>query len=445
MVRPKIALAPHWSNTAIARILGPMQEFVHRSASSGVVLMVATLIALLLANSPLSESYDALLHAKISIIVGPFMLEESVAHWVNDGLMAIFFFLVGLEIKRELRVGELSNLRAALLPIVAAVGGVAIPAALYTAFNFGGAGAAGWAIPMATDIAFALGVLALLGKRIPFALTIFLTAVAIVDDLIAVLVIALFYTGGIDFMALGIGFAVLAVLLAANLMGIRTILFYVVLGVVVWLAFLESGVHATIAGVLVAWTVPARNRIDSAEFLERARSLLTRFESSRLQRSVMLTDAVQQHAVIELEEACEDVQAPLQKMEHSMHFWVQFIIMPIFALANAGVALSLGGIGGESGFVTLGIIVGLVLGKPIGLFGAAWLAVRSGIASLPDGVNWRQMLGASCLGGIGFTMSLFVGTLAFGESELLAAAKLGILIASVVAGSLGYGLLLRRK
>lgn len=443
MARPKMTLAPHWSDTPIARLLGPMQEFVQRSASSGLVLMIATVVALLLANTTLRESYEAILHASIGITAGPFVLEESVAHWVNDGLMAVFFFLVGLEIKRELRVGELSNLRAALLPIAAAIGGVGVPALLYIIVNGGGPGAAGWAIPMATDIAFALGVLALLGKRIPFALTIFLTAVAIVDDLLAVLVIALFYTAGIDFMALGAGFALLVVLLAANLLGIRTILFYMVLGLGVWLAFLQSGVHATIAGVLVAWTIPARNRIDPAEFLERVRGLLARFESSRLEPTIMLTDEIQQQAVIELEEACEDVQAPLQKLEHRLHVWVQFVIMPIFALANAGVVLSLGEIGGDTGRVTLGIVAGLVLGKPLGLLGAAWLAVRAGIAALPEGVTWRHMLGASCLGGIGFTMSLFVATLAFGESELLAAAKLGILAASVVAGSLGYFLLRR--
>jgi Na+:H+ antiporter, NhaA family len=443
MARPLLSPAPHWSETPIARILGPMQTFVHRSASSGVVLMIATLVALMLANSPLHERYDALLHTEIALTVGPFNLHESLAHWINDGLMAIFFFLVGLEIKRELRVGELSNLRAALLPIAAAVGGVVVPAVFYSIFNWGQPGAAGWAIPMATDIAFALGVLALLGRRIPFGLTIFLTAVAIVDDLIAVLVIALFYSGGIDFAALGAGFALLAVLLAANVLGIRSIRFYVVIGIGVWLAFLQSGVHATIAGVLVALTVPARNRIDPVQFLDRTRGLLARFENSRLDPTIMLTDEQQQSAVLELEEACEDVQAPLQKMEHRLHFWVQFMIMPIFALANAGVALSFGGGVAGGNLVTLGVMVGLVAGKPIGLLGASWLAIRSGIAALPEGVQWRHMLGASCLAGIGFTMSLFIGTLGFGESELLAAAKLGILAASLIAGTMGY-ILLRR-
>ncbi len=269
--------APHWSETPLARVLRPIQEFINNSASGGVVLMIAAVVALAIANSPLAGAYDALLHTHIGVTIGPFQLDESVLHWINDGLMAIFFFLVGLEIKREVRAGELSDLRAALLPIFAAIGGVVVPAALYTLLNANGPGAAGWGIPMATDIAFALGLLALLGNRIPFSLKVFLTAVAIVDDLIAVLVIAFFYSGGINVAALAIGFAILLVLLLANLFGIRSTGFYAGLGIVVWLAFLQSGIHATIAGVLVALTVPARNRIDPRHFLEHAGSLLHRF------------------------------------------------------------------------------------------------------------------------------------------------------------------------
>jgi len=385
------------------------------------------------------------LHTYIGISVGPFQLKHSLLHWINDGLMAVFFFLVGLEIKREVLVGELSNLRAAMLPIMAALGGVAVPALLYSLLNVNRAGAAGWAIPMATDIAFALGLLALLGNRIPFGLKIFLTAVAIVDDLIAVLVIAVFYSSGINALALGGGMAILGALLLANVLGIRTIFLYAVLGVVVWLCFLQSGVHATIAGVLIAWTIPARNRIDAVSFQERAADILERFESSQSEPNKMLTDEVQQHAVIALEEACEDVQAPLQKLEHSLHFWVQFVIMPIFALANAGVAFSLSHIGGESSMVPLGIIVGLVLGKPIGLLGASWLAVRTGIASLPEGVQWQHMIGVGFLAGIGFTMSLFIASLGFADSPLLEAAKTGILMASIIAGSIGFFLLRRQR
>jgi NhaA family Na+:H+ antiporter len=420
-----------------------MQEFVHSSASSGIVLMLAALAALALANSPLADQYDALLHTTIGITAGPFELSETLLHWINDGLMAVFFFLVGLEIKREVVVGELSDLRAALLPIVAAVGGALVPALIYTATNFGGPGASGWGIPMATDIAFALGILALLGDRVPFALKVFVTAVAIVDDLIAVLVIALFYSGGVDFLALGIGLALLLFLFMANRLGIRTVLFYVVAGLVVWLAFRQSGIHATVAGVLVAMTIPARNRIDPSTFVTRARGILERFEQSPPETSHMLTDEVQQASILELEDACEAVQAPLQKMEHTLHKWVAFGIMPIFALANAGVALSPESVTQGAPTVPLGIILGLVLGKPVGLLLASWLAVRVGAVSLPQDVGWGHLVGAAFLAGVGFTMSLFIASLGFGEGPLLASAKLGILAASVIAGSVGYVLLRR--
>jgi NhaA family Na+:H+ antiporter len=436
-------LASHWSETSIARILTPIQEFMHMSAAGGIVLMAATILALGLANSPLADEYDALLHAHIAISAGPFQLDKSVLHWINDGLMVIFFFLVGLEIKREVRVGELSNIHAALLPLIAAIGGVTVPALLYTAFNRNGPGAAGWGIPMATDIAFALGLLAILGNRIPFGLKVFLTAVAIVDDLIAVLVIAFFYSSGISWAALGLGFAILAVLLLGNVFGIRATLFYTGLGVIVWLAFIQSGIHATIAGVLVAFTVPARMRIDPAAFLERSGGILQRFQQSSLEPAIMLTDEAQQSAVIELEEACEDVQAPLQKLEHALHTWVQFGIIPIFALANAGVALSFSSLGSETTQIVVGILAGLVLGKPIGILGSSWIAVRMGLTVLPQGVRWSHMAGVGFVAGIGFTMSLFIASLAFGETELLETAKLGVLTASIVAGIIG-AMLLRR-
>jgi NhaA family Na+:H+ antiporter len=428
-------------DSPFARVLLPMQAFIHNSASSGIVLMIVTILALAVANSPLAASYDSLLHTYIGITIGTFQLKYSLLHWINDGLMAIFFFLVGLEIKREILVGELSNLRAALLPIIAAIGGVTIPALLYVLCNVGKPGMAGWAVPMATDIAFALGLLAILGSGVPFGLKVFLTAVAIVDDLMAVMVIALFYSSGINFTALAIGFGFLAILLIANRYGVRTILFYAVLGICVWLAFLQSGVHATIAGVLVAWTIPARNRINSTLFLQEARHILDKFEQSPASTSPMLADEVQQHAVIHLEEVCEDVQAPLQKLEHSLHTWVQFAIMPVFAFANAGVAFSLSSLTGASAMIPLGVIVGLVVGKPVGILIASWLAVRTGIAELPAGVTWRHMAGVGFLAGIGFTMSLFIASLGFGESELLDAAKTGILMASVIAGSIGYFLL----
>ncbi len=443
---PRPIPAPHWSATPIARLLGPMQEFIHQSASGGIVLMVMTIIALLVANSPLADSYFAILETKVGFNAGFFQLEKSVIHIINDGLMAIFFFLVGLEIKREVLVGELSNLRAALLPIIAAIGGAAVPALIYFAINAGGYAAKGWGIPMATDIAFALGCLALLGSRVPFALKIFLTAVAIVDDLMAVLVIAIFYSSGIDLAALGTGFALLAVLIAVNVFGFRNPLIYVLIGFFVWLAFLQSGVHATIAGVLIAMTIPARNRIDAPTFAQRAHQLLHHFEQraeAEGQPARMVTDEEQQTAVIELEELCENVQAPLQKMEHKLHAWSAFFILPIFALANAGVPISAGSLSGEGLPVLLGVVLGLVLGKPIGLVGATWLAVRAGITSLPAGITWAHILGVGLLAGIGFTMSLFIATLGLTDPAVLASAKLAILIASVLAGSIGMFFLSR--
>jgi NhaA family Na+:H+ antiporter len=443
MGRIKLYPALHWSTTPIARVLRPIQEFMERSTSGGIVLIIATIAALLLANSPLAEEYNELLHTEIGIEIGTFALEESLLHWINDGLMAIFFFLVGLEIKREVIAGELSSLRAALLPVVAAVGGAMVPALMYTALNFNNAGTAGWGIPMATDIAFALGALALLGSRIPFGLKVFLTAVAIVDDLLAVLVIAFFYSGGLNFTALTFGFVFLGVLVLGNLFGIRNTLFYVIFGLLVWFDFLRSGVHATIAGVLVAWTIPARNRIAVPDFLNCSRSILNRFERSTQEPSSMLTNEVQQSAIIALEEVCEDVQAPLQKLEHALHPWAAFLIIPIFAFANAGVALSLDSLAGGTSTVALGIVAGLVLGKPLGVLGASWLTVRMGLATLPPGVHWQHMIGLGLLAGIGFTMSLFIASLAFRGSELLEVAKLGILSASLIAGIIGSVLLLR--
>ena len=296
---------------------------------------------------------------------------------------------------------------------------------------------------MATDIAFALGVLALVGDHVPWTLKVFLTAVAVIDDLLAVLVIAIFYSGGINLAALGVGIGVLLVLGLLNHLGIRTTLVYIVLGVVAWVAFLQSGIHATMAGVLVALTVPARRRIDEARFVQRVRNLITHFEARDTTSAPMLTDELQQAAVLELEDACEAVQAPLQKLEHQLHTWVAFGIVPIFALANAGVPLSLNGISGGGLPIVLGIVLGLVVGKPLGLISLSWVVVRTGVAELPEGIRWAHIVGAGCLAGLGFTMSLFIATLGFGESQLLEAAKLGILTASLIAGLLGFTLLRR--
>ena len=427
----------------IRRILRPFLEFTRIEASSGILLLVCTVVALAWANSPWASSYTDLWHAQATVGLGPFVLSKSLLHWINDGLMVVFFFVVGLEIKRELLGGELASFRRAVLPIAAALGGMIVPAAIYAALNAGGAGAPGWGIPMATDIAFALGVLALLGNRVPLALKIFLTALAIVDDLGAVLVIALFYTAELSWLALGLGAIIVGVLFLANRAGVRDVRVYSLLGIGLWLAFLESGVHATIAGVLLAMTIPAHSRIQANEFLDTSRTLLDDFAHASEHNASAFVNEDQQTALLSLETACEQVETPLQRIEHSLHPWVTFLIMPIFALANAGLALKGDLIAAWTNPVSLGVVAGLVLGKQIGITLSSWLAVKSGLAALPQGVNWLHIYGVSWLGGIGFTMSLFIASLAFGESDLLASAKLGILTASLIAGIVGWILLQR--
>ncbi len=352
--------------------------------------------------------------------------------------MAIFFLVVGLEIKREVLVGELASVRRAALPITAAIGGAVLPAFLFLLITSGDPEAArGWGVPMATDIAFALGVLVLLGSRVPMGLRIFLTALAIVDDLLAVMVIAIFYSSDVSLLALGAAGVLLLVLVAANFLGVRRPLVYGLLGIALWVAILQSGIHATIAGVLLAMTIPARARIDPTDFLERARGFISDFAG----REDEQPDEAHHAALWELEDLTESAQAPMLRMEHALHPWVAFSIVPIFALANAGVP-----IGGEAGTVlvepvVLGIVFGLVVGKQVGMTLAAWLVVRLGWASLPDGVGWRHIYGGAWLGGIGFTMSLFVADLAFGHTPALDLAKIGILTASVIAGVGGYVIL----
>jgi NhaA family Na+:H+ antiporter len=433
----------HWSETRIGRVISPMQTFIAKEQSSGIILLVMTALALLIANSPFNDGYQQILETKIGISVGTFTLSESVLHWINDGLMVIFFFVVGLEIKREFVAGELANPRAAALPILAAIGGAVTPAIMYALFNNGLPSLRGWGVPMATDIAFALGCLALLGDRVPFSLKVFLTAVAIVDDMLAVLVIALFYTAELHFPFLLAGLALLALLFGLNRLGVRSPMVYGLVGIVVWVCFLESGVHATIAGVLLALTVPARVRIDAPTFLERVRGLLTDFESADEIRSPILADERQQNAVHEIEDLTEHVQAPLQRLEHSLHGAVALVIMPIFALANAGVQISMEGLPSEAPTILGGVALGLLLGKPIGLVGITWLTVRLGIAPMLVGATWWHVLGVGVLAGIGFTMSLFIASLAFVGNGYLAVTKIAVLGTSLLAGALGMFILSR--
>lgn len=404
--------------------------------------MVCTVLALAWANSPWWHGYEQLWSVPLSISVPGFALNATLHQWINDGLMAVFFFLVGLEIKREMLVGELASARLAALPVAAAAGGMVVPALFYVLLNASGPGARGWGIPMATDIAFALGVVALLGSRVSPGLKVFLAALAIVDDIGAVLVIAIFYSAGVAWDALAAGGVVLLLSVLANRLGIRHFGVYAALGALLWGCFLASGVHATVAGVLLAMTIPSRTRINQHEFVSRCRAILERFERA------LISDAglgrVEQDSVHELERSCEQVQSPLHRMERGLHWSVAFVIMPLFALSNAGVRLadSLPFAPGGA-LVAGGIVLGLVLGKPLGITLASWLAVRAGAAALPAGATWGAVRGVSWLGGIGFTMSLFIAGLAFEPGPLLNAAKLGILGASLIAGITGW-LLLRR-
>ena len=441
MINPQ-RIAPE--KTPIVTLARPFQEFAGRETSGGILLLACTLIALVWANSPWAQSYTALWHTRFAISLASFNLSKDLHFWVNDALMAVFFFVVGLEIKRELRAGELASPRQAALPILAALGGVVVPALFYTAFNATGPGARGWGIPMATDIAFAIGAMALLGDRVPLGLKVFLTALAIVDDIAAVLVIAVFYTADLAWGALGVAAFCLLMALTANRLGVRHPLPYALIGVVLWMTVLQSGIHATIAGVLLAFMIPSRTAVNQRDFLQHGRAVLDHFErAAQTEPFNILSDIEQQIAVDALEDACEKVQPPLHRLEHALHPWVTFLIMPLFALANAGVSFSgdLGTIVAQP--ITLGVVLGLLLGKPIGVALAAWLAVRLGMASLPENVSWRHIHGAGWLAGIGFTMSLFMTDLAFTDDAHLTAAKLGILIASLCAGIVGSVILVR--
>ena len=423
-------------------LLRPFQTFFRTEAAGGLVLLAAAVVALVWANSPLAGSYADLWGTYVTVGAGSFEISKPLLLWVNDGLMAIFFFVVGLEIKREVLAGELAEPRKAALAIAAALGGMVVPALLYSAVTSGTDRATGWGIPMATDIAFALGVLALLGKRAPLALKVFLTAVAIVDDLGAVVVIALFYTAQIKVSALVGSLVLVGVLAVANRLGVQKPLVYGVIGVAAWVLMLKSGVHATIAGVLVALTIPATRRIDEVQFADRAADLLRQFRAG-IAGSPTDPTPDQAAAVHSLEVACQQVEAPLTRLEHGLHGVVAFAIMPVFALANAGVALGGGVVALATDTVALGIMLGLVVGKPLGVMALAFLAVKAGLAVLPAGVTWRHVLGVSFLTGIGFTMSIFIANLAFGPGPLLDSAKVGILAASVASGALGALVLLR--
>lgn len=419
-------------------VIDPMRRFINNSTTSGIVLFSSAGLALILANSPWKEEYHHLWHTIFSIGFGDFVVAKDLHHWINDGLMAVFFFVIGLELKREVVAGELSNPKNAIMPLVAAVGGMVVPALVYLAFNPSGPASSGWGIPMATDIAFALGILYLFGDRVPLSLKIFLTALAIADDIGAVLVIAFFYTSNIDFFNLLTGVAFTVVLVVANLTGVRSTIFYGIIGIGgVWLAFLMSGVHATIAGVLAAFTIPANVKVSEKTYSEVLSSLLDSFRNAKPNKLRTVTNE-QFHILENIQTFSNSALTPLQRLEHNMHPLVAFGVMPIFAFANAGVTL-------DSNFMThfvspvaIGIMAGLLVGKLIGIMGAVWLVRKLGWAELPEGLRMPHMWGAAFLASIGFTMSLFITELAFKDPDLVMQAKIGVLAVSIFCSLVGY-------
>ncbi len=392
-------MTSRWNERIIMdKTFSRIQEFIKLETSGGVVLMIAAIFAMIIANTALSANYDLILGTYIKVGIGNFEIAKPAILWINDGLMAIFFFLVGLEIKREVLAGELSSFDKAILPIMAAIGGMAVPGIIFAIVNWGTpVNLTGWAIPTATDIAFALGILALIGSRAPIALKIFLLAIAIIDDLGAIVIIAIFYTSELSINALAISMLGFAAAVVLNRMGIQRTAPYLLVGIVMWVFVLKSGVHATLAGVLIAFTIPLK---------------------------------------------AKDVdEALLYKMEHGLHPWVAFLILPVFAFANAGVNFTGIGIDDLLQPLTLGIAVGLFLGKQIGVFLATWIGVKSGIARLPENVSWKHVYGVACLTGVGFTMSLFIGSLAFTTADVMNAVRLGVVLGSVLSGIIGYLLL----
>lgn len=412
----------------------PVHTFVSRQVSGGLLILVMTVVALVWANSSWSEAYESLWHTHLSLGFRGRALNQPLHFWINEGLMTLFFFVVGLEIKREILIGELASFRKAALPLAAAVGGMAAPALIYYALNPSDLALRGWAIPTATDIAFTVGVLTVLGSRVPRSLTVFLVALAIVDDMGAVLIIALFYTAQISFVYLKITVVLLLILAIVNVLGYRRPFLYVVLGCLVWGTVYLSGLHSTVAGILVALTIPARSRCNTDVFVAGARNLLDRFECAGPCGYSVYTNADHQDAVRELESLCVAVEPPLLRIEHILSPVVVFAVVPIFALANAGVHLSLDSFTKAfSASPTLGVFLGLVVGKQLGILAASWLATRIGIAEMPAGASWLQIYGCAILCGIGFTMSIFIADLAFAQTPLLDLAKIGILSASAVS------------
>jgi len=416
----------------------PLLNFIHLEASGGFVLMFFTFLALVLANSNVSSEFFSFWEQKVGLELGTGSLIKTLLHWINDGLMAVFFFVVGLEIKREILTGGLSSVKKASLPIFAAIGGMLVPAAIYFAINYSHDTVIGWGIPMATDIAFALGIMIMLGKKVPLALKLLLTSLAIVDDIGAVLVIAFFYTSQIIWSYVVVALLAFLALCLFNYKKYRSIPLYMVFGFILWFALLKSGIHATLAGILLAITIPAKSKINLKSFIGDNKKLLKKIVKREDYKTSADYEANTQSVIGSIKDNCKQVISPLQYLEHLLHPWVAFLIVPIFAFANAGVQIDGDLISHISDPAALGIIAGLFIGKPLGIFMFSKLACLLGWASKADEISWVQIIGIGFLGGIGFTMSFFVSQLAFDSDLVLNVAKLAVLIASFLSSMVGF-------
>lgn len=426
---------------AVKEIISPFNRFLKIESSGGIILIFATILALVWANSGFSSSYFDFLHFPISIGAGDLLLDKTLHHWINDGLMALFFFVVGLEIKREVISGELSEVSKAVVPVGAAIGGMVLPAVIFLAIQAENPAMDGWGIPMATDIAFSIGILTLVGKRVPLALKIFLVAFAIVDDIGAVVVIALFYSQEILWELIFASLGLYGLLIISNLFNVRSVIWYVLVGHVIWFLFLKSGIHPTLAGIMVAFVIPANRKIKFNEFVKKIRRMTDNF-CKYAEAERMTLNKRQLVSIDNMQDAISKVQSPLQYLEHLLHPFVTFVVMPVFAFANAGIAFSSGEISILSG-VSLSIMVSLIAGKLLGIFGFTWLLVKLKLGNLPQNVSFSMIFGAALLGAVGFTMSLFISNLAYADETLLNNAKIGILVGSFIAGVSGYFVLKR--
>ncbi len=425
------------------RFVRPIQDFMRIEAASGVIMLIAAVVAVWWANAAFGETYFEFLETNFSLEFGAFHLEEHLSHLVNDGFMAIFFFVVGLEIKRELVLGELKDRKSAMLPVMAALGGMIFPALIYAGFNAGDPDALrGWGVPMATDIAFSLGVISLLGRRVPSAAKIFLLALAIVDDLGGILVIAIFYTEQLNLTWLTAGLLGLLLVWAASRAGIRSHVFYIPLAFAIWYFFLESGVHATLAGVALGFLTPARPMYSVTEFDRKARQVLDTYPAT--------ADTAEDrehadHEALLLSEISRESVAPLIRGEHRLALWSSFLVIPIFALVNAGVRFEGSIVDALLSRPALGVALGLIVGKTVGISLFSWMAVKTGLAKLPTATSWRHIVGVASMAGIGFTVALFITALAFTDQVLADEAKVGIFAGSILAAVIGTGLLLTTK